>query len=224
MTSITRRSVLFGGLCVASFATAEMARPRTPLRFPPETTLGDAVPAEFGDWRSQYDPNLIVPPTEDSLTDRLYDDLLMRRYRYEVSGEEVFLLAAYGASQTDELQLHRPESCYPAVGLPITSRSPFRLRLAARDIPAVALASSMPGRIEDIIYWSRIGGQFPRTASEQRSAKLDLALKGLIPDGILVRVSTIRRTETETAANLPNFLNQMLRSMSANAQAVLIAA
>lgn len=220
---IDRRGLVFGGLCAASFGTAEWLHPRTPLQFKPEGSLDDAVPSEFGSWKSQYDPTLVVPPSEDSLTAKLYDDLLMRRYRDEETGLEVYFLAAYGANQTDELQLHRPETCYPAVGLPITQRMPDSFSYGAQEIPAISLLSELPGRIEDIFYWSRLADRFPTSASEQRSVKLQLAFEGFVPDGILVRLSTIRREEQAPKTDLKLFAKALLQAMDLPARRTLIA-
>lgn len=218
-----RRSILFASLCAASFASAEWLRPRTPLQFKPSGSLDSTIPGEFGSWKSQYDPTLVVPPSEDSLAGQLYDDLLMRRYRDGTTGLEVFFLAAYGATQTDELQLHRPESCYPAVGLPITKRRRDALDYGKRTIPAVSLLSEIPGRIEQIFYWSRLADRFPTSAAEQREDKLDLAFAGKIPDGILVRLSTVRKSEDEAQADLKVFASGMLDAMNPTAKQTLIA-
>ena len=220
---INRRGLIFGGLCAVSFGTAEWLRPRTPLQFKPDGSLDNTVPSQFGTWESQYDPTLVVPPSEDSLTARLYDDLLMRRYRDSVTGFEVFFLAAYGATQTDDLQLHRPESCYPAVGLPITHTAPDKLRYNRREIPAVSLRSEIPGRIEKIFYWSRLADRFPTSASDQRSAKLDLAFSGKVPDGILVRMSTVGQVADTPQADLKQFAKDMLNTMDDRARRTLIA-
>ena len=223
MTLFDRRTMLFGGLCATSFAAAQFLTPSTPLRFLPGGRLEDIVPSSFGPWVSQYDPTLILPPSEDSLTDQLYDDLLMRRYSNTESGLEVFLLAAYGENQTDDLQLHRPEACYPAVGLPISQREDTSFKFGDRSIPAVALQSNMPNRVEDILYWSRIGEAFPRTAAEQRRDKLRLAMNGYAPDGMLVRVSNVRPSVDAPAMNLPSFVEDLLGHMKAPARKTMIA-
>lgn len=221
--TIDRRGMLFGGLCAASFGVAEWLRPRQMLQFRPEGSLDATVPSEFGKWKSQYDPTLVVPPSEDSLTARLYDDLLMRRYRDQETGLEVFLLAAYGESQTDDLQLHRPESCYPAVGLPITQKASDSLVYRQREIPAVSLMSEIPGRIEKILYWSRLADEFPTSAAEQRQTKLKLAFDGKIPDGILVRLSTVSRKVEDSRSDLKLFAQAMLDAMEPRARQTLIA-
>ena len=221
---LDRRNALFAGLCAAAFGTAEFLRPRTFIRYAPRAKkLEESVPRSFGKWRSQFDPSLVVPPNESSLTARLYEDLLMRRYVDEDTGLEVFLLAAYGGTQTEDLQLHRPESCYPAVGLPITGRQTTPFRFGERQIPAVNLLSKLPGRIEEILYWSRIGDVFPTTASAQRSEKLRFAMQGLIPDGMLVRFSTVRRAQHHAHSDLRQFATELLTAMTETERATFIA-
>jgi hypothetical protein len=41
-----------------------------------------------------------------------------------------------------------------------------------------------------MIYWTRLGAEFPRRWSEQRFSVFEQNLRGLIPDGVLVRIST----------------------------------
>ena len=222
MSKLDRRSLLLGGTFAAAFGAAAWLTPRTQMRYLNDTTLANVIPERFGPWVSQFDPNLVVPPTEGSLTDRLYDDLITRRYRNTQTGEQIMLLAAYGGLQTDDLQLHRPETCYPAVGMQITARNPVELQLGGRTVSAVALTAEAPGRAEDILYWSRMGNSFPQSNGAQRSEKLSLALRGYIPDGILVRASQVRSPAAPQASNLGRFLTQMVASVGARDRLALI--
>ena len=212
MSEIDRRTVLLGGAFAAAFGLGTWLTPRTKLRYL-KGELDAVIPERFGPWVSEFDPNLIVPPSEGSLTARLYSDLVTRRYRNTVTGEQIMFLAAYGASQTDDLQLHRPETCYPAVGMQIAERKPITLPLAGRAVPAVELVATAPGRVEDIVYWSRMGDSFPQSADAQRSEKLAQAFKGYIPDGILVRASHVRPDGAPQTADLSAFLGQLVGAM-----------
>ncbi len=220
--TVRRREFLVGGLMVGALATAEALRPRNFLDFMGDRKLADIVPERFGQWVSAYDTNLIQPVEEGSLTDQLYDDLLTRRYVHSESGEQMMLLIAYGRSQTDALQLHRPEACYPAVGLPITARELMTLDLAGHSIPAVALTAEAPRRVEDIIYWTRMGQTFPQTAGAQRSNKLKLALRGYVPDGALVRASHIRAGAESTTPQIAAFLSGLIAATKPADQAALV--
>jgi len=222
MTSIDRRTLLVGGAFAAAFGTAAWLTPREQMRYLEGTELGTVIPESFGAWVSQFDPNLVVPPTEGSLTDRLYDDLVTRRYVNNQTGQQVLLLAAYGGTQTDDLQLHRPEACYPAVGMQIVARQPIVLDLGAREVPAVELTAAAPGRVEDIIYWSRMGNSFPQSAEAQRSEKLSHAFQGYIPDGILVRASHVRAEGTSANVDLGRFLADMVGAVQGKNRLALI--
>ena len=222
MKPLDRRTVMVGGAFAAAFGMAAWLTPREQMRYLKGSQLSAVIPERFGSWRSQFDPSLIVPPTEGSLTDRLYDDLVTRRYVNTDTGQQILLLVAYGGTQTDDLQLHRPEACYPAVGMQIAARQPVMLDLDGRKIPAVELTATAPGRAEDIIYWSRMGNSFPQTAQAQRSEKLSHAFEGYIPDGILVRASAVRPQNVPSNTDLREFLREMVAAVTDENRLALI--
>ncbi|MEO8723320.1 MAG: exosortase C-terminal domain/associated protein EpsI, partial [Sphingobium sp.] len=137
----------------------------------------------------------------------------------------IMLLIAYGASQSDLLQLHRPETCYPAVGMAITARRFAQIALGARaHLPVVELTAESGGRIEDIVYWTRLGEYLPLTAGEQREDRLKAAMAGYIGDGILVRASILRADDTQPPEwdTVANFLAEMVGRISAPHHKALI--
>lgn len=220
--TIARREFIFGGLALGALATAEFLRPRIAMDLVGSEDVNDIVPENLGPWQSVKDASLVQPVREGSLVDELYDGLLTRRYVNQTNGAQIMLLIAHGRSQTDALQLHRPEACYPAVGIPIASKQDTVLPLAQKQIPAVALTAQSPSRTEDIIYWTRMGEQFPQSASIQRSEKLKLALRGLIPDGMLVRISQIRVGEEADFDTLRDFAAIMVNTIKPEQRAALI--
>lgn len=222
--TIARREFFLGGLMVGALGLSEGLRPRHHLDLMGDRKLADIVPSRFGPWVSSYDTNLIQPVSEGSLVDELYDDLLTRRYVHSDTGEQVMLLIAYGRSQTDALQLHRPESCYPAVGFPITQRTETSIDLAGRAIPVVALTAEARNRVEDIIYWTRMGQMFPQTASAQRSDKLTMAMEGYVPDGALIRASQLRSGEAPATQDIAQFLSGLIAAMPPEDQPALVGA
>jgi len=191
---INRRDMIVGGCALAAGAGALVLQPRQNLDLMKGRTLAGILPSQFGPW--VVDPSIaaLVPPTEGSLADRLYDEMHSVAYRrVDNYGPSVMLLGTRGRDQSDALQLHRPEACYPAVGFAIEGRSLINQAVGpGASIPAVALTARLGGRIEDIIYWTRIGYDFPRSAGEQRRMGWQTALNGLVPDGILMRFSAIR--------------------------------
>ncbi len=190
---IARRDFLIGGACVAALGVAETLRPRTLLTLMPQQPLTDLVPKRIGPWTLGEGGDIVVPEIPGSLSDRLYADTLTRLYINAKTGAQVMLLIAYGRAQSDILQLHRPESCYPAIGLAIQSRQNDDIALGSgAAIPAVALTAGEGIRMEDIVYWTRLGEYLPRTAGEQRRDRLNTAMDGIVSDGVLVRASTLR--------------------------------
>lgn len=220
--TIARREFVLGGLMVGALGVAEALRPRRQIELMGERALADIVPERFGPWQSVYDPSLVQPVSEGSLSDQLYDDLLTRRYIHDETGAQMMLLIAYGRSQTDALQLHRPESCYPAVGLPIVARRETELMLAGKLIPAVALTAQAPSRTEDIVYWTRMGQDFPQTASAQRSDKLRMAMRGYVADGALIRASQIRAGDDADMEHIAAFLAGLVQATPQGDQAALV--
>jgi hypothetical protein len=57
-------------------------------------------------------------------------------------------------------------------------------------IPSRFLVCETPIRRESIVYWTRLGNDFPRKWSEQRLDIFEQNLEGLIPDGLLFRLSS----------------------------------
>lgn len=192
---MNRRDLLLGGACVAAFGVATALRPRTIVDLLEGEKLATLVPHKFGHWSSEDGGDIVVPKTPGSLADRLYSDNITRIYRNVRSGgPDIMLLIAYGRAQSDLLQLHRPESCYPAVGFAITRRLLTQIPLhAGASLPAVALTAQAGGRVEDIVYWTRLGEYLPLTAGQQRRDRLRTAMQGYVGDGALVRASIVRQ-------------------------------
>lgn len=186
-----RRGFLIGAGCLAAATGAYAMAPRTRVSLMGKLKLEDAIPTEFNGWK-KYDSNQIVTPeSEDSLSRQLYSQSVGRLY---VRGDEEFamMLIAYGDTQSDTLQLHRPEVCYPAFGMEITENHPVAIPLSRSvSVPGRDLVAVNAERTEYVTYWTRVGQALPTTGGEQRVAKLNDAFDGIIPDGVLVRFSTV---------------------------------
>lgn len=209
---IDRRELIFAGGCAAALVAAEALRPRDTLVLMPNgSKLATVVPTQLGAWRLGQGGDIVLPQTPGSLASRLYSDQLARSYsRATPAAEDVMLLAAYGAAQSDILQLHRPEVCYPAIGFSIAMRRLTALSLGnGVSLPAVMLTATAGDRIEDIIYWTRLGEKLPQTAGEQRWARLDNAMHGFVADGVLVRASATRTGDQPLFPIVADFLRAL---------------
>lgn len=218
---VDRRDFVIGLLGAGAFGTAEFLRPRRRVRLFPTGTLEDIVPRRFGTWTELPGGNIITPVTPNSLSDRLYSGTISRLYvEPGVSNRAIMLLVAYGGEQSDMLQLHRPETCYPAVGLEITSRQLGAIALpGGQTLPATRLTAGTVNRHESIIYWTRLGEEFPRSGSEQRRDRLKTAMQGVIGDGILVRASTVSSgSASEDFAYVERFLHDFVGALPQGAR------
>ena len=115
---LTRRSVLFGGVALASAAAAVQLQPRTRLsdqRLP--VRLESQVPQAFGNWKLLPGVVPVLPnPELQASLDALYSQTLARAY-VGPADEKVMLSIAYGSDQSSEATaVHRPEFCYAAQG------------------------------------------------------------------------------------------------------------
>jgi EpsI family protein len=187
---IARRDLLLGALCVSGAVAGTALKPRREVRLLTSGKLADIVPRTFGDWNSEDVGDPYAVNGEGTLSAKLYNELLVRQYVNFKAGTGVTLLMAYGGRQSDELQLHRPEVCYPAFGFNLTRNEPLTLPIGdSVSVPARRLAAEADGRVESIIYWSRMGELLPQDGGQQRTARLKIAMQGIIPDGLLSRFS-----------------------------------
>lgn len=230
---IERRDMLIALACASALGAAEGLRPRHKLaRLREGAKLTDIVPAHFAGWAVGGGGDIVLPRTEGSLAARLYSDQLARVYKPDAPAPgaangsidpEVMVLIAYGAAQNDVLQLHRPEVCYPAIGFQITARQMLDLPLpSGAVIPAVALTAQSGGRIEDIVYWTRVGDALPRTAGEQRSDRLRSAIAGYVGDGMLVRASSVRIGSQPNYPTLEAFMVALMKAVAPRDRAAFI--
>ena len=225
--NLDRRDLLAGLACVGALGAAEWLRPRTPVvLMPPGGKLTKLVPQQLGPWGLGHAGEIVLPRTEGSLASRLYGDQLARiYYRADQPNLPMMLSIAYGFKQSDALQLHRPEACYPAVGFTVGPARPFDLNLGGASVPAVALTATVRDRIEDVVYWTRMGRRFPRSEAEQREMRFANAIDGLVPDGALVRASAVRlEPEVPVFRNVEDFLRALASSIGRDGRKVLLAA
>ena len=202
---IDRRDVLLGGGMLAAAAAAAALTPRHHVELLHGRKLEAIVPLRIGAWTTTPSAAFILPKTPGSLADRLYSDTVSRLY-VAPGGLPVMMVLAYGNLQSDLLQLHRPEVCYAAVGFQISNSTRLDLPVApGLVVPARELTASTENRIEPITYWTRIGDYLPTTRREQRTMRLREQLAGIVPDGILVRLSTVAEPTPETFAALAAF-------------------
>lgn len=219
---IDRRDVLFGGGMLLAAAGAAALTPRHHVELLHGRKLDTIIPDQIGVWKTTPSSAFVLPKTPGSLADRLYSDTVSRLYVAD-NALAVMMVLAYGNLQSDLLQLHRPEVCYAAVGFQISHSTKTQLTVAPSvEIPIRELTASTDNRIEPISYWTRIGDALPTSAREQRMMRLRQQMAGIVPDGILVRLSTVGDPTPATFAALNTFGRAFVLAVKPSDRSILI--
>lgn len=221
MTS--RRDLLIGAGCVVAAVSADHFRPHRNVPLLKGATMAQVVPASFGDWRSEDVGDPLAINGAGTLSAKLYNELVTRVYRNGTNTQEILMLLAYGGQQTDELQLHRPEVCYPAFGYALIQNQPLNLPVAANvTLPTRQILALKDDRKESVIYWTRMGEYLPVSGGEQRQDRFRIAAKGIIPDGLLARFSAVGADPTHAWRELEDFIPALLMAVAPDKRKVLI--
>lgn len=177
--------------------------------------LESRVPAQFDGWRLDDRIVPILPdPQQQATLDKIYSQSLSRTY-VNGHGQRVMLTIAYGSVQSDTLQVHKPEVCYASQGFQVDSPADAVLPTDAGDIPVKRLVAVNGLRIEPITYWILIGDKVTGGGSlAWKLAQLKLGFQGVIPDGLLFRVSSIGSDQQAEYALQRDFVNALLNAMS----------
>ncbi len=77
-------------------------------------------------------------------------------------------------------------------------------------------------RTEQLIYWTRIAREFPESWLDQRLTVIRSNLAGRIPDGVLVRISTISTDGPRAVAAMTAFARTLVGASEARGRALLI--
>lgn len=217
-----RRDLILAGLGVAALGAAEWLRPRKRLvLLKSSIKIDDVLPQKFGSWQAQPSSGLVGPEMAGRLARTLYSETVQRVYDDSAGGARVMLLAAYGDTQSDLLQLHRPESCYPAVGFTVTLSKTDNVPVGRGILPARRVIAVANEQAENIVYWTRLGERIPQSAGQQRDARLQNAIEGYVPDGILVRCSVVGDSDASFDV-LHRFVPEMLAAARKDGRPALI--
>jgi len=171
------------------------------------------IPAQFSGWRVDDSVTpLIANPQQQAVIGKIYAQTLSRTY-VNGRGERVMLTIAYGTSQSDDLQVHRPEVCYSAQGFHVGEPVRGVLPTAAMDIPVTRLVAVNGLRNEPITYWTTVGDKVVKDNWDSKKQQLKLGFRGIVPDGLLFRVSTVSGDEPSSFKLQDEFVNALLGTL-----------
>jgi EpsI family protein len=185
-------------------------------------SLEQMVPRSFGDW--QVDARVIplqVDPATQAKLDRIYNQTLGRTY-VNRNGERIMLSIAYGGDQGDNMGVHKPEVCYTAQGFTVRDGAKGSLDTGRGVLPVKRLFAVAGGRQEPITYWITVGRKATMPGMEQRLQELRYGLSGTVPDGMLVRVSSIGAEAAPAYALQDQFVRALLAALEQPARERLV--
>lgn len=187
-----------------------------------QIVLTDAIPKKFKDWVMLEDSVTQSSPEVQEALNKLYSQMLVRSYT-NTKGQSVMLLIAYGSKQTRELQAHRQELCYAGQGFTIRGVEYSTLALFNRPVNITRVEAEKENRYEPLTYWFTLGGGVVRSMGFERIVtQLKYGLMGIVPDGYLIRVSTLNLDKKAAYALQAEFATDLINSVDASVRDRLI--
>ncbi|MGS0756457.1 exosortase-associated protein EpsI, B-type [Roseateles sp. GG27B] len=215
MQNDTVRSAVLAIVMAAACALAVAITPRVFLAdTQSREKLAQIVPTAFGDW--SVDTSILpIPPSPDlqKVLDATYDETLAMTFK-NAAGERVMLSLAYGRNQHKGMITHRPEICYPAQGFKLNSSVDDGVVVFhGKPLPVKRVVATMGPRNEPITYWVMVGNEITEFGYPHRWVAIQYGLKGLIPDGVLVRVSSISADNAAAFKLQDGFIQELLAAV-----------
>ena len=213
--------VLVSIALLAAAVLAEVLAPRELMaRASASLDLQQVIPKQFGEWRwvpevtpvTPQDPEGYVEP--DAHSARIYSQEVGRTYT-DGNGDIVMLMVAYGPVQNYRLKAHRPEMCYTAAGFRVSSKvaASVSYRDGAPPIKLARLTAERESRYEPISYWMRVGNDITTGVIDRQLVRLKYGLRGIIPDGALIRVSTVGLPKEASYRLQDRFIRELLAAV-----------
>jgi EpsI family protein len=130
------------------------------------------------------------------------------------AGERMMLTVAYGGDQSDALKAHRQEVCYAAQGFEIRGLGTGRVEASGRSIPVTRFLGVRGERSEPVTYWFTMGDRVVLGRLDRLRAQLAAGFAGRVPDGMLVRISSISNDSPAAFAAQGAFADALLGAMT----------
>ena len=183
--------------------------------------LDTMIPKQFGEWKVDDSLLPLLPsPDKQALINKIYSQTLSRTY-VNGNGKRVMLSIAYGSNQSDGLQVHKPDLCYPAQGFQIIKKTSDILETEFGPLPIKHLLAVRDTRVEPVTYWITIGDTLAANALQWKLALLKYGLTGKIPDGLIFRISSLGAEEIAYPLQ-KEFVMVLLRDLSPKIRSHLI--
>lgn len=212
--------MIFGGVLGAAGIAAYAGGGSMSLLASDSPPLNRLVPSEVGRWRSIGSQGLVLPA--EAPRSKAYDQELKRIYGGAGVRPMMLVIAYSGRPRQGLLQLHDPQVCYPGAGFSIDGMNRSELPLtSAGSIPVQTFTARAPWRIEQVLYWTRIGDRIMSFGGDQHLAIVKAVLRGEVPNGVLVRISTFG-SGPAVLSDIRMFASQLLESAPDRAREALL--
>ena len=176
--------------------------------------LNTLIPGQIGEWKIDTSIVPIEPsPDVQAALNKIYNQTLSRTY-VNPAGRRVMLSIAYGGDQSDSMQVHQPEVCYAAQGFEVFGAVAGMLLTQYGELPVKRLIALQGNRNEPITYWVVVGDKATLPGLTQKFAQLSYGLTGKVPDGFLVRISSIDPDRQAAYQLQESFIKSMLGALS----------
>ncbi|MBU1425996.1 MAG: EpsI family protein [Gammaproteobacteria bacterium] len=216
------RNLLVGLAMVAVALAALLYKPPSAVAQGSKVDLETMIPKQFDGWQMD-DPRMTLPssPEQEEALKKIYSQILTRTY-VSSTGTKVMLSVVYGDGIDRQLNIHRPEICYPAQGFSVSRYTDQVINTLFGGLPVRRLVATNGSRIEPISYWIKIGNKTVNNTLERKLEKIKQGLIGGADSGILARVSTIGDDQVLAFKEQEAFINAMLQSIPAEQRKQLI--
>jgi EpsI family protein len=221
-TTLLRSALLCVCLVVATVLGAVLKPQTAVVARLSAVDLPQLVPASFAGWKTEDVPFAGFTADVQAEIDKIYAQVLDRTY-VDAGGRRVMLSIAYGRDQETDSQVHRPEFCYEAQGFEISDARNGTMVTGHGEVPVRRMIATRGPRIEPVTYWIVVGDRATLPGVGRKLAQLSYGLLGLVPDGMLVRVSSIDvDSSADDAFHLhERFVRDLVNALSANGRARL---
>ena len=154
---------------------------------------------------------------------KIYDQVLSRTY-VNSRGERIMLSITYGSRQNQQMRAHRQEVCYSAQGFRISQLQRLPLTVGGAQVPVARMVATQGQRVEPVTYWFTMGDSAVMSYVDRELTQLRYAMVGQIPDGYLVRVSSLSSDPTKAFSEQLQFANALISSVDPELRRRLIGA
>lgn len=180
----------------------------------PKVELETMVPVALEGWHEEKLPSIqVIDPQQQAFLDTIYNQVLSRTYVNE-QGYRIMLSIAYGSDQSDSMKVHKPEICYAAQGFQVEDQRMDKLQLDQGVLPIRRVLALHGNRVEPITYWVTVADKVVRPDISQKLVQMSYGLTGEIPDGMLIRVSSIDRDQNNAFKMQDEFARVLLSGLT----------